>query len=276
MHVTAKQKQYTLQQILTYLDCPLVYHLKYEKKIQSPISVTRLNKGLIYKESMDETIAYYYRGHLEKKPPTLKQMYDRFYSLWMEKTDTVNENSILTRRLEDSGHLTRQEISEHIQVGYNAIRSFYLKNNDLKQSILGVNFPFEIVLNSGVIVGHIPLIREVEYHPNQRRIEMLDFTTTKKRQYLDEKNISPHNVLLSFAFRSVMKMEPDRYFMHSLTQDELADVNVSANDYKKFFRMVNAFLQSVDTIEPYIPPNARYPDPFFKELCENYTFPTKA
>lgn len=271
--LTKNEPRYHFAQILEYFDCPLAYHLKYKEGIRPTVDVLRNNRGLIYKEAMDETLSYYYRGHLEKKPPTLKQLYDRFYHLWMVKTDTLGEQSILTRKLEDSGHLSREEISKHVQVGYEQLRAFYLQNADLKQSILAVNYAYEIQLSDGVLTGTLPLVREVERQGN-RHIELLTFSSSKRKQNLDVLKKSLDNILLSFAFQTVMKIDADQFLLHSLGQDELLPLHFNSQDYKRLFRLIEAFFASVDTVPPHIPPNARYSDPFYKELCEQYTFPT--
>ena len=272
MNTLSEQRQtYTIEQVLEYMDCSLCYHLKYHEKRIPPAGDWSSSKNFIYKDCMKETITYYYTGHMEKNPPTLKQLYDKFYSRWLERTGGIEENSILTRKLENARKDKRNELSSYVTKGYEAIRSFYETNASLKQAVLAVNHPYEIVFDNAIISGEFPIIREVVVK-NKRKIELIDFSfsTRKPDESILQKNMSYS--MMALAYRDVFQSDPDEFQVYFPARKESISLYRTANDYKRLFSIIEAFLRSVNRIDPFPRPGGHLGFSPYKELCDNYQF----
>lgn len=254
------------------MDCSLCYHLKYVEKVTPAAALVIDDKNQIYQECMQEAIAYYYSGHMEKNPPTLKQMYDKFYTRWLEKTDNVGRNSILTRRLEDAGRHKREENSRYVQRGYDGIQKFYRQNAQLPQSILAINHPFEVVFDEVIITGEFPVVREVMGSDKRRRIQVVNFPLSTRKPDEDVLQRDLSLTMMALGFRHTFQADPDELLLHYINRDELIPIRRSANDYSRLLSVLEAFLQSVDTVKPFPRPGGHRGYSPYKEYCDNYRF----
>lgn len=268
-----QRKQYTMRQVLDYMDCPLCYYLKYDKRLPPPDGLLADNKNIVYQECIQEAIRYYYLEHQQGKPPTLKEMYNKYYSLWMDKTGTKDKNTIFTRSFQDSGKHGREERSRYITKGYETIQKFYGQNARKKQAVLAVNHPYEIKLDHADIVGEFDLIREVMNTKTKRReIEIVTFQTTTRKP--DESVLQTDFSLtgMSFAFEQMFQTTPDNFVVDYINKDEQVHLYRNERDYKRMFSVIQAFLMSVDTVPPYSRPHAHHNFSPYKTYCNEYSF----
>ena len=268
-----QRKTYTVEQILDYMDCSLCYHLKYEKKVELPKETFVQNKNLIYKECLEETMYFYYLQHQLGQPPTLKKVYDKFYTLWMERTDTLDKNSILTRPLEEAGKDARAERSKFVTKGYESLKHFYAENAKKKQAVLAVNHPFEIVLEGAIITGSFDLIREVMGKESKRReIEVVSFQTSKRKP--DEETLK-HDFALTvmhYAFYEMFKTQPDNFVLAYVNRNEEILIMRGMEEYKRMIAIIESFIYSVENIRPYPRPGAHLVYSPYKTHCDNYIY----
>lgn len=262
-----------MEQILDYMDCSLCYHLKYVQNISVPENVLTDNKNLIYQECVRETISYYYLEHQQGKPPALKAVYDKFYSLWMDKTNTRERNSIFTRELEEAGKHGREERSRYVTKGYEALKKFYGQNAKKKQAILAVNHPYEIVLDDITIAGQFDLIREVIGAKTKRReIEIVSFQFSTRKPDDDTLNRDLSLTAMDYAFRQMFQAAPDAFILNYINRSEELTIYRELNEYKRMFAIFEGFVASVDSVPPFPRPGAHKFYTPYKEICDNYRF----
>ena len=269
---TEKYKEYTIKQILDYMECPLCYHLKYVKRLPPSKDALIDDKNILYQECIQESIRYYYLEHQQGKPPTLKEMYNKFYSLWMDKTGTRDRNTIFTRSIEDSGKHGREERSRYITKGYETIQKFYGENAKKKQAVLAVNHPYTIQLDQSAVVGEFDLIREVMNPKTKRReIEIVNFQTTTRKP--DESILQTDLSLtgMAFAFEQMFQTTPDRFIVDFINRKEQVELHHYATDYKRMFSIIQGFILSVDN-PPYPRPGAHRVHSPYKLYCDQFTF----
>lgn len=274
--MAAKKKQrntYTIEQILDYMDCSLCYHLKYDAKVSPSTETLLSNKNIIYQQCMNETIHFYYIQHQQGQPPTLKKVYDKFYGLWMEKTDTLEQNSIFTRSLEEASRHSREERNKFITKGYQGLKTFYAQNAKQKQAILAVNHPYEIVLDNAIITGSFDLVREVMGAESKRReIEIVSFQTTKRKP---DEEIIKHDFALTvmhYAFYETFQTQPDNFIINYVNRNEEVKVTRDLNEYRRMLAIIESFVSSVESIRPYPRPGAHLLYSPYKSHCDNYQF----
>ena len=267
------RQQYTIHQILDYMDCSLCYHLKNVKKLEPPAGTLVEDKNILYQECIQEAIRYYYLEHQQGKPPALKAVYDKFYSLWMDKTDTRERNSIFTRTLEEGGKHGREERSRYVTKGYETLQKFYAQNARKKQAILAVNHLYEIILDDISLVGEFELIREVMGKQSKRReIEIVTFQTTTRKADDDMLKRDLTLTAMHYAFYETFQTMPDNFILNYINREEELFITRDANEYKRMFSILTGFVQSVNTVDPFPRPGAHRRFSPYKEYCDNYRF----
>lgn len=267
----SKLKQYTIQEILDYMDCPLCHHLKYIKGLPPSQDYLMDNPNVHYQEAVLETMRYYYTLHQQEKPPTLKALFDKYYTLWLEKTGTEDDGSILTRKLEHSTKHEREKRSKYITQGYDTLRSFYDLNAQTPQAILAINHPYTIKLGEMTVTGYIDVIREVEGHKeNTRNIEILSMQLSKRKPDRSAIQTDLKLIAMALAFEQMFQVRPDAFKLHYVNREEIEPFIPDTGQYTRLVAIIDAFGKSVDTVDPYPRPGAhRFGSPY-KELCDNY------
>lgn len=264
-------KHYTVDEILTYLDCSLCHHIKYKLKLKPPEEILTSQKNIFFKESIHLAVAYYYQQLQQDNVPELKSLYNKFYKAWLYKTDTKEDASILTRDLENSGHIDRRNESNYITKGYKWLQQFYQYNNGIEQSIIASNYSYELVFGDSIIDGEIPLIREVEVK-GRKEIQLVLFSLSQKN--LNQQSIKNNftNMLHAFAFQQLLKIHPDRIVSYQFNKSEETNVSFSTNDYKRLLNILESFFESVDNIKPYPTTSVHTYSTLYKNLCDNYNY----
>ena len=269
----AQRKNYTVNQILDYMDCSLCYHLKYTKGVLAPADFLANNQNVAYQEAVLETIRFYYLEHQNGRPPELKTLYDKYLTLWQEKTGTVSSGSILTRELKDSTKMAREKNSKYIGKGYEAIQKFYNQNATIRQAVLAVQHPYDIEMKQLSVTGTFDLVREVmNEKKREREIELVSFQLGIRKP--DESKLK-HDLNLSamaFGFEQAFETRPDRFILSYINRNENIQIYRGLDEYKRMFAVLDGFQQSVDTITPYPRPGAHKIASPYKELCDNYTY----
>lgn len=267
-----QRKEYSMEQIMDYMDCSLCYHLKYIKKLEPPKDILTDNKSIIYKECVTEAMRYYYLEHQLGKPPTLKAVYDKFYSLWLDKTNTRQQNSIMTRSEKDSGKHEREKNSRYVTMGYETLKKFYGQNANKKQAILAVNHPYQIVLDDMTLVGHFDLIREVLTKDKRREIEVVSFQLSNRKPEEDTIKRDISLTAMEYAFRQMFQTPPDSFLLNYVNRQEEIRIFRDVEDYKRLFSILKGFIASVDTVPPFPRPGAHRIYSPYKEYCDHYRF----
>lgn len=268
----SQRKTYDIQQIVDYMECPLCYHLKYEKKLNPRDILLNENKNQIAKESLKDSVYHYYIRHQQGKPASLKELYNKFYIKWSQETGTVDKNSIFTRSLEDGTRHKREERSKLVTKGYESLKRFYATNATKKQAVIAVNHPYEINLNNIIIKGTIDLIREVETNSNERKIELVMFQFGTRKPNVEEFNKNIYLSTVSLAFIQMFDIPPDNIVLKYINRDEEYSVYFDSSDYKGLMKTIEAFSKSVDTIDPYQRPGGHIKYSPYQEMCNNYKF----
>ena len=266
-----KIKHYTVDEILTYLDCSLCHHIKYNLKLKPPEEILTSQKNIFFKESIHLAVAYYYQQLQQENVPELKSLYNKFYKAWLHKTDTKEDASILTRDLENSGHIDRRNESNYITKGYKWLQQFYQYNSQIEQSIIASNYSYELVFGDSIIDGEIPLIREVDVN-GRKEIQLVLFSLSQKN--LNQQSIKNNftNMLHAFAFQQLLKIHPDRIVSYQFNKSEETTVSFSTNDYKRLLNILESFFQSVDNVKPYPTTSVHTYSTLYKNLCDNYNY----
>lgn len=211
----------TLDQIHTYLACPLKYQLKYQVGIDGENS-----ESIKYREAVHKTISYFYFSIMGGRIPTAKQMKDKWASLWSEQIE--NKGDFLLKP-----KMTQSQSKLNIQ-GFETIHNFYNLNKDEPGIPIAVDHEFRVPIAGVTITGKFELIREtIDKSRSTRFIEIVDYKTGNEVDSFlvgHDINIS----VASYAFRNLFQAKEDRLTYHYLKTGK--EIYTSRDD-KEFDRL---------------------------------------
>lgn len=269
----SKYKKYTIEQVLDYMNCPLCYHLKHEKEVALPKNFLIDNKNIAYQEVMFETIRYFYIEHQKGKPPTYKKLCDKFYRSWLEKTDSLDTMSILTRKMKNATRDAREEQSRYVKEGYRSLENFYKNNASTKQAVLAVNHPYNIKIKGIEITGNFDLVREILNPKSKlREIQLVNFQLTRQKPSEEDLNNNLELLTMALGFKQIFGVHPDQFILYYPSRNDSVHLIHEPNDYRRSLQVLNAFRMSVDSVPPYPRPGAHKTLSPYKEYCDNYKF----
>lgn len=266
-----QRRTYDIQEILDYTECSLCHHLKYIQNRRPSNSFLADNPNIVYQEAVLETMRYYYINHQQGKPPELKALFDKYYTLWLEKTGTQDDGSILTRKLEHATKHEREKRSKYITIGYDTLRAFYEHNARTPQAILGVHHPYTIELKSMLVSGYFDVIREVEgKKKGERDIEVVSFQLSKKKPDVSAISKDLKLTAMFFGFEQLFEVKPDKFTLYYVNRNEEIPVFRSIEEYKRMLSILDGVQHAIEHVPPYPRPGAHRFDSPYKELCDNY------
>lgn len=272
-----QRKTYTVEQILDYMDCPLCYDLKHVKRIPPASDYLANHKNIAYQEAVLETIRFYYFEHQAGSPPALKTLYNKFYTLWAEKTGEPKQIEILGYQTSQRRNKDKNESSKYIKQGYETLQKFYIQNNEVKQAVLAVQHPYKIELNELIVEGTFDLVREIEIVNKRskkasRQIQLVNFQLSRRKPDLKVLENDIQLTAMLFGFKQTFGVSPDNFLLHYVNREEEVSIYKEDHHFKRMLVIFDAFRNSVNKVTPYPRPGAHMFGSPYKELCDNYIF----
>lgn len=264
-------KSYDIREIFDYLHCPLMYEMKYARKLDD-LSRVDDQAGLIFTEAMHQTMYFYYSNLMQDRMPTLKQLYEKLTKVWndgMEEQGRVD----LFDEPKDTTHRSKTRRDKYLLSGYEMLAVFYRKEKGKQQKIIAVNHPYRVVLGECVIEGKFELIREVlDSETGSRFIEVVDFRTTKKKP---EGFFLRHDLFATFmhyAFEKTFDGRPDRFVLDFLGQDKEVSVARDEREYRRIQRVLEGVSKTIASIDPYPRQGFHCKQCAFQKYCDIWNF----
>lgn len=255
---------YQYQEIKDYMNCPLCHHIEYIEKQKVSSNYYEENKKIASDESLIETINYYYYLHMENKPPSLKEVYNKYIT-------TLNKKLDLDRNSKDLiSEVTSTTTKNITKSGYKYLRYFYKWNANTPQAVIAVNHTFKVAYDELVVEGTFPLIREVKGKGKDRELEVVIFgqlSATSERESLVEETDA---TLYLKAFKEAFGVTPDNLKVYSIERGKEYEVYRNESDLKRLEHMFLGFHQSVGKVTPYQRVGAHRRRGKFKRECDNY------
>lgn len=266
-----ESKHYTIEEILTYLDCSLCHHIKYNLRMEPPAGLISSKKNILFKESIHESILAYYTEIQNKKDPDLQYLYEKFYTTWLRKNDKMEESSILTRDVNQSGLRGQNEREKYVNNGYKMMKNFYTFNNQISHSIVTFNYNYQLNIGGSFIDGKIPLIREIK--PDKKRYLQLVFFSQNQKN-LSETEIKGNFAYMmhSFAFQQLFKLVPDSIIVYNIKRDEVTEIHYERNDFKRLLNILQSFFMMIDKVVPCPTTSVHTYATDYKDLCDTYNY----
>lgn len=128
---TTKQLTLSHFQIDDYLTCPLKY--KYIHILKIPVMA---NHSIIYGNAMHETIQFYYKRKIEKKPVDLAELLKKFELNW-----------------QSSGFLSREHEEKRLEEGRETIRKFFHREQKSRTVPKYIEKKFKFKFGDDFVIG---------------------------------------------------------------------------------------------------------------------------
>lgn len=232
-----------MDEIYTFLQCPLKYQLEHIHKIPSE---NDYKSAVLYSKGIHQAIAYFYNEVMQGKMPTLRQMRDKwasyYYSIFGEDKRT-KENFLLARTGTD-----QQRMQQILNRGMEAIYAFYAENKDNPGVPIAVNYPFRIAIDKDIILtGEFELIRERKEN-NTRFIEIVDFKTSNNKTDASSGFFLRHDLratAMFYAFQELFNSKPDRFIFDYIGTDTQLSLYRDENEVKRLRRVLKGVSNSI-------------------------------
>lgn len=258
------KKVYTYEQIKDYMKCPLCYHIEHVESVGLNQDYYKDNRRVASDEAILEAITNYYFLHMDGRPPSLKQVYNKYYSELMRRTSDGENKNIVTETI------TNDSIRTITRNGYKWLRMFYEWNAEKPQAVIAVNHDFLIKYKELGVQSKFPLIREVEDEKGDRKLEVFIFGFSNKNSPEESLIRDTDTTLLLKGFIEAFGTTPDSLKVYSIDRGKEYEVYRTQSDLNKLEATFLGFIQSVSNVAPYQRIGAHEREGKFKKNCDTY------
>lgn len=256
----------TIDQILSYLECPASYEFKY--KTNAPCEESETVK---YNRAIHKTIDFYYYNLMGGITPSPKRMKDKWASLWNEaKVGGLDTSEFL---LKERGYKQPKIIDKRVSQGAEAIHNFVTSASDRQEVIIAVNHEFRVPIGGVTVVGNFELIREIVDKSSPKRfIEIVDFKAGTSSNDLFHVNNDLRLTIMSYAFRNIFQGKEDRIVVDYLKNNTQIITKRGDKDFRRMTAIVEAVALGIGSIKPYPRQGIQCKACPFKEICNITNF----
>lgn len=222
----------SMDDIFTYLQCPLKYQLT---KVHEIPSEDNYKSAVLYSKGIHQAISFFYYEIMQGRMPTLRQVRDKwahyYYSIF-EDDKRTKENFLNAKTGTD--HQRTQQI---LNRGMEAIYAFYSENKDNPGVPIAVNYPFRIAVDNNLVLkGEFELIRERTDSNNRRSIEIVDFKTSNNKTDASTGFFLRHDLratAMFYAFQELFQSEPDLFIFDYIGSNKQLSLYRDDNEIKR-------------------------------------------
>lgn len=227
----------TLDQIHTYLHCPLKYQIRHEQGVSGGIGGT-----VFYKEAVHKAISYFYFSLMGERMPTPKQMKDKWAYLWAG-SQTEDTNDFL---LKERQYQAPNKHSKLNTQGFEMIHNFYHMNKDDPGIPIAVDHEYRVPIANVMVVGNFELIREkLDKSLSTRFIEIVDFKTGNDAV---DPFLIKHDMNLSiasYAFQNLFQSREDRLTYYYLKTGKEIYTQRDDSDFARLEKTVHGVAEGI-------------------------------
>lgn len=259
-----QRKKYTYSEIKDYMNCPLCYHIEHVEKKEVKKEYYKENKRVASDESVMIAISNYYYLHMEGRPPSLKQVYKKYYNEYSKKIGLSKDQNFL------SDTVTTDSDRSITRNAYRWLRMFYEWNANTPQVVIAINHEFQIAYDEMIIEGTFPMIREVENEEGEREVELFIFGQLSKSSPEESLIRDTDATLLLKAFREAFGVSPNKLKAYAIERGKEYEVFRTEGDLNKLENTFLGFLQAVNSVTPYQRIGAHKDSGKFKIECDTY------
>lgn len=256
----------SINEIHTYLSCPLKYQLEHVDKMKMTTP-----KSVLFKQGIHKTISYYFHAALNGWIPKLAQMKDKWANTWKEATQTtVDLFDVRNATYNARGRKPEDKLSTQ---GLEMIYNFYHFNKDNPGNIIAVDLDYRVPIGDVTVTGKFELIREiVDAQDGKRYIEIVDFKTSSDEvePFLVKNDFNL--TVASYAFRNLFQSKEDRIKYHYLKTGRDIIITKDENDYKRMKAIVTGVANSIKSESFYPRQTHMCKVCEFKDLCDRVKF----
>jgi CRISPR/Cas system-associated exonuclease Cas4 (RecB family) len=263
----------TVDQIHTYLNCPLKYRFKHV----DGMNVQEV-KNVRFKKAVHKTISYFFLSVMSGRLPSLANMKDKWANTWEElgggsMNGIQDLLSVSQSLMKKESRYKDQEDYKYRITGFEMIHNFYQFNKDNPGSIIGVDLDYRVPIGDAIVIGKFELIREiVDASDGKRYIEIVDFKASSDDidPFLVKNDLSMG--IASYAFRNLFGSAEDRLKYHYLKTGRDIIITKRENDFERMKATVNGVHTSITNKLLYPRQTHMCKVCEFKDVCDRVRF----
>jgi len=180
-------------QIDNYLICPLRYKYSYVLKI--PVAP---NHSLSFGNTIHDTLKEFHTQKMFGKDVTLDQLLKIYEKNWIPL-----------------GYLDEKHRQLRFESGKKLLEEYYHKNTSLKEKHLGIEKPFNIMIDGTKLIGKIDRIDE---HPNGE-VEIVDYKTGNPKEQ-NEADKDAQMTIYAMAAKEALNLNPKKMTLYYVETGE--------------------------------------------------------
>ena len=225
----------TIEQIKDYQCCPMLYYYNYIKQ-EKPSKTSTIERYALH--SLKQTFYWYFYETQDGERPTLKQLKEKFSSLFMFDR-TYSETMFMdmksrARTLETRSAKAISNFHEHFM-------------NDLGVPLL-INKEYSLDFDDIKVFGTIPVIRENQL----KEVELISFTNDilvgvkAGRNYKTQVQRDIDIIASSIAFKKIYNWDIDRNLAYSMFHEDVYTCKVNGPLMLNLEKIVKQVSKAID------------------------------
>lgn len=222
----------TLEQVLDYIECPVIYHLKHRCGIKFRPSVEH-----DFDETIHKAIASFYTNLMSGKIMTAEQMKNKWDALWAKD---LTKQQIIGASTNDPKRIL------HVK-GVEMLVHFHQRalKGDGPGIPICINEDFSVEIGRHLLTSKWELIREGR-KKGKPIVEVVDFKTLEKKPswYMAKQDLSLS--AQSLGFRKLFQAKEDRIVFHYIKHGKEYYTSRDSNDIRKFMKIIHQVATSME------------------------------
>jgi len=225
----------SVQQILDYCCCPLLYKFKHINKYLFEPSI----ENQFENELRKIIYSFYHYIYDDQKIPTLKILLKQ----WHHKWDGRKQRAEFVHSIHNNSNSEEASRRRRYRRGIEIIQEFYDNHRFTPGIPLLINKDYNIDIGRHRLQGTIPLIREIKGKYGRDLLEMVNYRLILRPDILRRDIETTAN---SLAFRVLMNTDEQRIIEYSMKHGNMALAKRNNDDYKVLMKVINNIDQALE------------------------------
>jgi len=238
----------TMDELLTYISCPMRYALKYNAKFD-PKGIPEQEE---FKQALHTCIYYFWCKIMNENSITNGDLNSKWESLWFGKKNISRED------------IMYDGVNKEVKLGYQGfgyIQSFFNRMQHDPGVPICVAKDFDVPIGDHIIKGTFELIKETKEN-GRRIIEIVDYKISPSMPDKDRIERDIPLTIQSYAFRKLFQAKEQKLTYYYLNHNDSISAHRMMHDYNRVTYIVNSVAKSIED-------NIYFPREIHNYLCRD-------
>ncbi len=209
--------QLSMQEVLTYKNCPQQYKFKHVDFLPEKKELKDH-----FKEALRQTISYYYFCMIDKKEKSLQNLFSKWEQLWFRKEIEQNFKG--------------EDVRDRSNKAINLLRNFYKYASQEKVTPIAIDFKYDAMFEGEThlhVSGTIPLIKVVNDGTRKRETDLVFFSYSPHMPDDFLSKIDLNTTIASYAFRKSFETKESNIILCNIGKKQEVPLYKSGSDFAR-------------------------------------------